>query len=119
MNPIEFAEAFAALLDTALTSWGLYFSAISGYLVVAYLVGQKLTRSQLIIISALFVAIALVMAFTGFSLTERAIQLEVELEGERDALDSASYFMLVAQILGVVAALKFMIDVRKPEIENR
>ena len=57
--------------------------------------------------------ISLIMAFTGFALTERAIQLEVEAEGERDVLDSAGYFMLVAQILGIIAALKFMIDVRK------
>lgn len=113
MNPYEFAEAFAALLDTALASWTLYFSAISGYLIVAYLVGRKLTQSQLIIISSLFVAISLVMTFTGFSLTERAIQLEVNLEGERDALDSAGYFMLIAQIIGILAALKFMLDVRK------
>ena len=113
MNPLEFAEAFAALLDTALASWGLYFTAISGYLIVAYLVGERLTRAQLIIISSLFVVIALAMTFTGFSLSERAIQLEVEFEGERDALDSISYFMLVAQILGVFAALKFMVDVRK------
>ena len=113
MNPFEFAEAFAALLDTALASWTLYFTAISGYLVVGYLVGQKLTRSQLVIISGLFVVISLIMAFTGFALTERAIQLEVEAEGERDVLDSAGYFMLVAQFLGIIAALKFMIDVRK------
>ena len=118
MNPVEFAAAFAALLDTALASWALYFSAISGYLIVAYLVGHNLTRSQLIIISALFVAISLVMTFTGFSLTERAIQLEVEFEGERDALDSAGYFMLIAQVLGILAALKFMIDVRKPKKDN-
>ena len=113
MNSYEFAEAFAALLDTALSAWALYFSAISGYLVVAYLVGQKLTRSQLVVISGLFVVISVVMAFTSFSVTERAIQLEIELEGERDALDAASYFILTAQILGIVAALKFMIDLRK------
>jgi len=113
MNSYEFAEAFAALLDTALTAWTLYFSAISGYLVVAYLVGQKLTHSQLVVISGLFVVISVVMAFTGFSVTERAIQLEIELEGERDALDAASYLILTAQIIGIVAALKFMIDLRK------
>jgi hypothetical protein len=115
MNPLEFAETFAALIDTALASWGLYFTAASGYLIVAYLVGEKLNRSQLLIISALFVVFALAMTFTGFALSERAIQLEVEFEGERDTLDSVSYFMLIAQILGVLAAIKFMLDVRKPK----
>lgn len=115
MNPLEFSEAFAALIDTALASWGLYFTSVSGYLIVAYLVGERLTRSQLVIISALFVVISLSMTFTGFGLSERAIQLEIEYEGERDALDSVSYFLLVTQILGIFAALKFMLDVRKPE----
>jgi hypothetical protein len=115
MNPLEFAEAFAALIEAALASWGLYFTAVSGYLIVAYLIGANLTRSQLIIISALFVVMSLAMTFTGFGLSERAIQLEIDIEGERDVLDSVSYFMLIAQILGVLAALKFMIDVRKPK----
>ena len=112
MNPLEFAEAFSALIGTGLSAWGLYFTAVSGYLIAAYLVGEKLTLSQLIIISALFVVFSLVMTFTGFALSERAIQLEVEFEGERDALDSVSYFMLIAQIFGIFAALKFMLDVR-------
>lgn len=103
------------MIDTALTAWGLYFTAVSGYLIAAYLVGDKLTRSQLLITSTLFVVIALSMTFTSFGLSERAIQLEIEFEGERDALDSVSYIMLTAQLLGILAALKFMFDIRKPK----
>jgi hypothetical protein len=113
MSQLEFAEAFSALISTSLSATGLYMTAVTGYLIAAYLVGKKLTRSQLYIVSALFVVFALVMTFAGFSLTERAIQLEVELEGELDALDLASYFMVVVQTLGIIAALKFMIDIRK------
>ena len=113
MNQYEFAEAFSSLIGTSLSSTGLYMTAVTGYLIAAYLVGAKLTRSQLFIVSALFVVFSFVMTFTGFSLTERAIQLEVEREGRRDALDMASYFMVLVQTLGIFAALKFMMDIRK------
>jgi hypothetical protein len=87
-------------------------SAVTGYLIAAYLVGAKLTRSQLVIVSTLFIVFSLIMSLTGFSLMERAIQLEVEFEGSRDALDDASYFLLLIQVLGILAALKFMLDIR-------
>ena len=114
MNPLEFSEAFAALVEASISATALYVTAVSGYLVVAYLAAEKLTRSQLIIISALFILFALVMTLAGFSLSERAIELEVAFEGKRDLIDSISYFMLAAQILGIVAALKFMLDARDP-----
>ena len=113
MSQFEFAEAFSALIGGSLSAMGLYLTAISGYLIAAYLVGEKLSRSQLVIISALFVVFSFVMTLTGFSLSERAIRLEIEFEGGRDVLDSASYLILVAQFLGILAALKFMLDVRK------
>ena len=91
----------------------LYFTAVSGYLITAYLAGAKLSNSQLLIISALFVVFASVSAFTTFSLAERAIALEVEYEGSRDIFDSSSYFLVIAQFLGILASLKFMMDVRK------
>ena len=54
------------------------------------------------------------MILSGFSMTERAIELEVAVEGRRDALDYASYLLLVIGILGILASLKFMADVRNP-----
>ena len=73
MSEFEFAEAFSALISAGLSAMGLYFTAVTGYLITAYLIGARLTRSQLLIISALFVVFALIMIFTGFSMTERAI----------------------------------------------
>ena len=114
MTEVEFAEAFSAYLDTSFANMGLYITIISGYLVVAYLAGKDLTRSQLIIVSSLFVVFASIMSLSGFALLERAIELEAQREGGRDALDHAGYFLLVLQFLGILAALKFMMDVRKP-----
>ena len=112
MSQAEFVESFAALIDTSLSAMGLYFTAVTGYLIAAYLAGAKLNISQLSIVSTLFVVFSLAMAFTGFALAERAILLEIEYEGARDALDWSSYLLLVAQILGILASLKFMMETR-------
>ena len=119
MSEYEFAEAFSALMGTGLSAMGLYFTAVTGYLITAYLVGERLTRSQYLIISTLFVVFAFIMVLTGFSMTERAIELEVNVEGQRDALDYASYLLLVTGILGVFASLKFMLDVRHSGSKHR
>jgi len=113
MNSAEFAEAFSALMGASFSAMGLYVTAMTGYLIAAYLVGEKLTRSQLFIVSTLFVVFTMVMTLAGFSLAERAIQLELEFEGQRDALDSASYVLAALQFLGIYAAIKFMRDIRK------
>ena len=117
MNEYEFAEAFSALMGAGLSAMGLYFTAVTGYLITAYLVGHRLTHSQLYIITALFVVFASIMIFSGFSMTERAIELEVKVEGGRDILDYMSYVLLMTGILGIVASIKFMMDLRKPSGE--
>ena len=115
MSEFAFVEAFSALMSASLSAMGLYFTAVTGYLIAAYLIGERLTRSQLMIISTLFVIFALIMIFSGFSMAERAIELEVAFEGERDALDYAGYVLLISGILGILASLKFMADVRNPK----
>ncbi len=117
MTQFEFAEAFSAYVDTSLSTIGLYITAVTGYLIAAYLVGEKLTRSQLTIVSALFVVFATVMAFAGFSLLDRAVQLEVEFEGSEDILDNSRYLLLLIEMIGIFAALKFMMDIRKSNRE--
>jgi hypothetical protein len=114
MSELEFLEVFATLIDVSLSNMGLYATAVSGYLITAYLVGEKLNRTQFLIVSSLFVVFALLTTASGFALTERAIQLEIKFEGERDALDFASFIIAGAQLLGILAALKFMWDVRNP-----
>lgn len=118
MNEFEFAEAFSALMNAGLSATGLYFTAVTGYLITAYLVGSSLTRSQLLIISVLFVVFAFIVHLSAFLMIERAIVLEVKLEGKRDAMDYSTYVLLIAGILGILASLKFMADVRKPEKGN-
>lgn len=42
----EQLQTIASLNESALTAIGIYLSIVSGYLIVAYLVGPKLKRGQ-------------------------------------------------------------------------
>lgn len=65
MTEAELVESITSYFDIAVSGMALYLTACSGYLIVAYLVGKKLTRSQNFIISTLFCFMASVMTYAG------------------------------------------------------
>jgi hypothetical protein len=96
----------------------LYLTACSGYLIVAYLVGSKLTGSQNFIISTLFCFMASVMTYAFYSWTERAmgyLEAQVALPTPVVNLEPTPVLAKVLTAilaLGIVACLKFMWDIR-------
>lgn len=115
MSEAEFISSYTALLNGSLAAVGLYLTTISGFLIVAYLVGSKLDQSQLTIVSILFVTFSTLLAYVSYSLAERAVGLEIEFEGTRDALDWGTYVLLALQVFGILASVKFMIDIRNSD----
>lgn len=94
-----------------MTAMALYFTVISSYLIIAYMVGAKLARSQLIIVSSLFLVFAVSLVFGTFSFFVAANSF-----GESSS-SSIEYWLApiiaVAEVAGIIAALKFMFDIRK------
>ena len=92
----------------------------SGYLIVAYLAGIKLTRSQVLIISILFSFVAVATTLSVRSALARSLVFVSELQVLRpdDTLylkPWAADFSTVFMIGGMLAALKFMWDIRHPK----
>ncbi len=115
MSEAEFISSYTALLNGSLAAVALYLTTISGFLIAAYLVGSKLNRSQLTIISTLFVTFSTLMAYVSYSLAERAVILEVQFDGSRDVLDWGTYVLLALEVFGILASVKFMIDIRNSD----
>lgn len=123
MTEAELVEATTAYFDIALTSLTTYITACSGYLIVAYLVGRNLTKSQNMIVSTLFCFITVVTAYAFYAWSERAfgfLYAQISLPTavvDREPVPLMAQFLTAALILGIVACLKFMWDVRhaKPE----
>lgn len=97
-----------------------YFSTVSAYLIVSYLVGKSLNRSQIILVSGLFCIMALYWTWgvvSFFYIAEDAQALAGEtrfIELIRPSLAS-----IPVLLIGIVASLKFMWDVRRDKGSSR
>ena len=122
MTEADLQELTTIITATAMSSISIYLSILSAFLVVAYLVGSQLTRGQVFVISTLFLLGALFFTYatTGIfirqsSLVERLAKIapgEIYFVNEWVALTVGSI-----QLLGILACLKFMWDVRHPKAE--
>lgn len=114
---LDLSNSFGA---TAATNFGFIVTLASAYLIAAYAVGVKLTRSQLVVINVLFVTTMIVMS--NFQVTYIILSQEAYVEGVKlvSALPASNirgvelYLFVFILDLGILfACLKFMHDVRR------
>jgi hypothetical protein len=114
------------LLEAAFVAWGnvatllaLFITIISGYLVVAYIAGDKLTKPQVTLINIIYIAMG---GFVGWGCREMSLRAS--------AFEDAAYKMASGPVgdlisrgevataiissfgLAYLASLKFMWDIR-------
>jgi len=110
MTAFEQAQLAYSLVGYGMTAMALYFTVVSSYLIIAYMVGNKLSRSQLAIVSSLFLVFAISLVFGTYSFFEAANSYG------GSSSDSIEYWLApivaVAEFAGIVAVLKFMFDIR-------
>jgi|GEM_PF-2975464 len=110
MTDYEAADLVFSLVGYGMTALALYFTVISSYLVVAYMVGKQLSTSQVVIVTSLFGVFALILSFGTYSFFAGANGYGGD--------DGPIGFWLapalcIAEIGGIVAALGFMLDIRR------
>lgn len=113
MTEYEAADLTFSLVGYGMTAMALYFTVVSGYLIGAYMVGSNLSKSQVWIITSLFVVFALGLVFGSYSFFAAAINFG------GSSSDSIEYWLgpviALAELVGIFGALKFMLDIRKSE----
>ena len=117
MSEAELIETFTNFHSLAMGAMVFYLSIVTAYLVVARFVGAELERSQVVIITGLFLVFAAFAVWGsvwyfgmgGIFLgeTETYARLEVQQLVQPDLVIG------IAEVLGIVAGLKFMLDVRR------
>jgi hypothetical protein len=122
MELADLIESSGIYFGLAVDCLGLYLSVISGYLIVAYLVGDKLTRSQITIISTLFVVMSSLAAYAITVWLMRGAYFVIQQRAIDSTLPGFAHFtfpVLLGALLGggVFACLKFMWDIRHPKTE--
>ncbi len=125
MTEYELLDLVAGAMDGMYDSTTLFLSIVSGYLLVAYLVGAKLTRAQVLIISTLFVVGAGLQCWALLT-QEVAIEEYLAAKAQLSPLTKFQYsvangnagtLIATAMALGTIAALYFMWSVRRSQIE--
>ena len=120
MTEYELADLMGAASSDSLVFIPIIVSIISGYLVVAWLVGAKLSLSQVSLVNSLFVA------FVGLMMSSWLVRIKLSLSYQNELLAmNPDRAMLVkpwlvpsvsgATALMLLACLKFMWDIRHPE----
>ncbi|MGD2008158.1 MAG: hypothetical protein PVJ95_07790 [Cellvibrionales bacterium] len=120
MSEAEIWELILLSQANAATYIAMLLTLISGYLIIAYLVGAKLPGHQILLVNGLFLLASFWIAFPAFAAYERAaFLLSLTSETFRSPRSAGMYIAPGASVVvfsgAILASLKFMWDVRHPK----
>lgn len=117
MTEHEILDNMLASFGLGLTAVVLYLTVLSSFLIVAYFAGAKLTRAQATIVIGLFVlaAIFATWASVAFLAAARELQLLQATAPIYSRQLAPHHLILPVELIGILASLKFMWDVRHPK----
>jgi hypothetical protein len=122
MTEYEIRDLIINMANVATSILVVVMTIISAYLVVAWLVGEKLTRAQVTLVNLVFLAFAPMMLFTWAGIFVGTLRLQEKLHlinpetliGLSSGGIAAVSITLLVLILG---SIKFMWDVRHTKTE--
>jgi len=126
MSEYELLELAYTLVDTMAVSFSIYLTLLSAYLVVAYLIGDKLTFPQIVIINSLFL---LSVGVQILGIIQWHIEASALMAAKEEISNLTQYQqtlkgtnlgaigMPAMMLFGAIAAQYFMWTVRHPSTE--
>ena len=123
MTEYEILDLVGGESAQSATQFTLYLSVLFAYLVTAYFVGERLTRAQVFFLSGLYIFVNLAQAW-GMVLTMNRVGELMERKAEISPLTEwekgyvgYGHLWAVAMVIGLLASLYFMWNVRHPKTE--
>ena len=128
MTEAEFVELIQNATSFFMTSFTIWLSIVSAYLIAAYAAGRNLTAVQTFIISVLYIVCSSIFATVTFVFFNRvANMIQTKAEMFPTGVWSIQYDVLVIQYIllglafimvgGIVVSLYFMWSIRHPKKE--
>jgi hypothetical protein len=122
MTEYELADLLASFSGDTLVYIPLFISILSGYLVVAWLVGNRLTRAQVVLINALYIAVLLLLGASWAKRVSVALSYQRELiaMNPRRVEVMGDWLIPIVTLIAIaflIGSLKFMWDIRHPKTE--
>ncbi len=105
----------------------MYFTLVSAYLVVAYLIGAKLGKGQNAVITGLYLVWIAGVIQAQYTTSTQTMRISDQLlsmgstilpYAAKSQTQAGIYSFIVVQVLGVVASLWFMWSVRHPKTQE-
>ena len=127
MTEAELLELAEITVANALTGFTMYLSVMFAYVVTAYFVGNKLTSTQVVLASGLFlfgaflstgatvIALARAAGYINAAKTLPDSSYKAPFWWAYEGSDFWVYFLLITCSVGVILGLFFMWSVRHPE----
>ena len=124
MTEYELLDLMGNTIDSMGSCFTIYLSIISGYLVVAYFIGDKLTLPQTVIIGILFIFGA-GLQVCGIHAYQIAVQEFLTQKAEIAPLtdyqsavlnNNGGTIFAVLMACGIIASLYFMWSIRHPKV---
>lgn len=116
MDAFEVITVINQGISGAVSAIALYLTVISGFLVAAFMVGEKLNKYQMILVTSLFVVFSLFFTIGTY----------IQLVGNNNIVliygaefgfeffpNSYIWAITTAEILGIIGSIYYMYDIRK------
>ena len=124
MTEYEILELTYSVIDSMATVFAVYLTILTGYLVVAYLIGKQLVTHQVFVINSLFIAITGVQIYSVY---QYALEIEALLQTKEQlspltpfqlamVQPVGSYLTVVLMLFGVLASLYFFMNMRRARV---
>ena len=121
MTQAEIWEISTNYQSLALTAIALYLTTVSSYLVVVYLVGEKLTRYLALLVSGLFVIFGGLFTYAAIGYLTRSLEFITMLGAYTDSAIRMNPMVpamtAILEIIGIFASLFYMWSVRHPKVD--
>jgi hypothetical protein len=122
MTEYELMDLMLTAVDGGTAVIGTILTVVSGYLIVAWLIGDKLTTAQMTMVNLLLICTAPIMIWGWLGRYLVALDLQDQLlvlapqTTERVSMYVIIVFPIILSIL-ILGSLKFMWDIRHPKKE--
>ena len=121
MTEAELLQHFWSAIENGISFTLMYISVFTGYLLMAYLVGARLTSLQCSIATGAFIVFSGWCTWGSTALLNAGWVTAIELRKTRPELTpidvNPALVLFVVLMIGIVGALKFMWDIRHPKKE--
>jgi hypothetical protein len=123
MSEYEYMDLFFTIVERSENAGLAFLTVVSSYLLVAYLIGEKLTKGQVILVSGLFFFWAFAQILAQISQINSLIKIdrimfesfpESPLQTDSSAA-RLNYLWLLLEFLVIIASLHFMWSIRHPK----